>query len=222
MRTQLPSGTPAEIATCDEPTMGLVVAPDIWSLRPLYDEMCARLADEWHMNVVAVEPFPDAYRDLPMELEPRWDAVADLDDAHRLRDFQEAAAATGCERVGMIGFCLGGMYVNKSASLDRFDRLVSFYGMIRVPPHALSEHHREPLELIDAANGGHPDRLLAIVGGKDPYTPPADIAALAALGVETVEYPEADHAFVHDPARDTHRADDAADAWARCLAWLRS
>ena len=33
-----------------------------------------------------------------------------------------------------------------------------------------------------------------------------------ALGVEIARYDEADHGFVHDASRPTHRADDAADA----------
>ncbi|MFM8714269.1 MAG: hypothetical protein ACKOE7_13070, partial [Actinomycetota bacterium] len=54
VRIVLPSGTPAEIdTTVPSPTMGLVIAPDIWSLRPLYDDMVARLAREWNMAVCA-------------------------------------------------------------------------------------------------------------------------------------------------------------------------
>ena len=63
--------------------------------------------------------------------------------------------------------------------------------------------------------------MLALVGGRDPYTPPADVEALRGLpGVTVVEYPEAEHGFVHDPARPTHRAEDAADAWRRVVEFL--
>ena len=50
--------------------------------------------------------------------------------------------------------------------------------------------------------------------------PEADADALAATGAEVVRYPGADHGFVHDPSRPTHRADDAADAWRRVGAFL--
>ena len=64
MRITLPSGASAEIAATDTtPVMGLVIAPDIFGLRPLYDGLVARLAAEWSMAVCAVEPFPG--RDLP-------------------------------------------------------------------------------------------------------------------------------------------------------------
>ena len=38
--------------------MGLVIAPDIFGVRPLFDDMVDRLATDWKMAVCAVEPFP--------------------------------------------------------------------------------------------------------------------------------------------------------------------
>jgi carboxymethylenebutenolidase len=217
MRITLPSGTPAEVARPRRQTSrGLVIAPDIWGLRPLFDDLTARLADQWNCSVVTVEPFPND--DLALELEPRWDAVARTDDADRFTDFRLAAQATGCSRVTMIGFCLGGMYVNKSASLDVFDKLVSFYGMITLPPQAHGSGQGEPLDYL--ATAGAAGKLLAVIGEIDPYTPPADVARLEAAGVSTARYRLAEHAFVHDAARPSHRADDAADAWARTQRWL--
>jgi carboxymethylenebutenolidase len=216
MRITLPSGTAAELARCPgDPTMGLVVAPDIFGLRPLFDDLVARLAAEWSMIVCAVEPFPK--QDLGADVEPRFAAVPRLDDDVHLRDLLEAADATGCARVGLIGFCMGGMYCSKAARHARFDRIASFYGMIRLPEAWRGPGHREPLELLAA---GHPERVLAIIGERDPYTPPDDVAALEATGVTVVRYPEAEHGFAHDAARPAHRADDAADAFARSHHWL--
>jgi len=216
MRITLPSGTPAEIDTSQpSPSMGLVIAPDIWSLRPLYDDMVARLAREWNMAVCAVEPFPG--RDLPPEIEPRMAAVASLDDASHLRDLHEAADALGTARVGLMGFCMGGMYCFKSAISPRFARIASFYGMIRVPANWRSASQGEPL---DALARGDASKVLAIIGSKDPYTPPADVIALRATGCSVAEYADAEHAFAHDPSRPVHRKDDAADAFARARAWL--
>jgi carboxymethylenebutenolidase len=228
MRITLPSGTAAEIArpsnaAASGPTMGLVIAPDIFSLRPLYDDLVVRLADEWNMVVCAVEPFPG--RTLGPEIEPRFAAVATLDDTTHLRDLLEAADVVqaevaslgGAKRVGLLGFCLGGMYCHKASRVDRFERIVSFYGMIRVPEAWRSATQGEPLEYLAA---GHPDRVLAIIGDRDHYTPPADVEALAATGVSVVHYPEAEHGFAHDASRPMHRADDAADAFARAQRWL--
>ena len=63
--------------------------------------------------------------------------------------------------------------------------------------------------------------MLSINGGIDRWTPAADLDDIRALpDVEVVVYPEADHAFVHAPERETYRADDAADAWKRAAAFL--
>ena len=49
------------------------------------------------------------------------------------------------------------------------------------------------------------------------HAAPTQIDELEAAGATVVRYEGADHGFVHDPARPTHRADDAADAWDRVL-----
>lgn len=216
MRIVLPSGTPAEIALREStPSMGLVIAPDIWSLRPLYDDMVARLAREWNMAVCAVEPFPG--RQIAQEMEPRMAAVPKLDDNLHLRDLHEAADALGTPQVGLMGFCLGGMYCFKSAVSDRFIRIASFYGMIKVPNHWRSPSQGEPLDYLAR---GDARKVLAIIGTKDPYTPEGDVAELRRLGCNVVEYVGAEHGFAHDASRPGHRPVDAADAFARARTWL--
>jgi carboxymethylenebutenolidase len=217
MRITLPSGTEAELARpTGDPAFGVVIAADIWGLRPLYDDMAARLAAEWNTVVVVPEPFPG--QDLPMEIEPRQAAVRAKDDTSTLQDLVDAADLTGQDRVVLVGFCMGGMYAFKAAALGRFDRIVAFYGMIRVPPTFAGPGHEQPLDRL-AVEGASP--VLAIIGSVDPYTPPDDVVALQAVrNVEVVVYEGADHGFVHDPSRPTHRPDDAADAWARATAFV--
>jgi carboxymethylenebutenolidase len=217
MRISLPSGTTAELARPEgEPTMGLVLVPDIMGLRPLFDEHCARLAREQGWTVCAFELFAGREH---LSRDERMLAAKDNDDARILGDAVAAARATGCDRVGIIGFCMGGMYTLKSARTGRFARSVAFYGMIRVPDGWRSPSQGEPL---DALAEGDASSVLAIVGTADPFTPPDDIAALEATGATAVRYEGADHAFVHDPERPVHRPDDAADAWRRAIDWLRA
>jgi carboxymethylenebutenolidase len=216
MRIELPSGTPAELArpTAGEPTAGLVLIPDIMGLRPLFDEHCARLADEHGWVVCAVEPFPD-HQDMP--LEERLQFVGNLRDERLLGDLVAAADATGQDRVGIIGFCMGGMVTLKATATGRFDRAVAFYGMIRIPDHWRGDDTGEPLDAL-AKEGRCP--AMAIIGTADEWTPPDDVDVLEAAGVEVVRYEGAEHGFVHDPSRPTHRAADAADAWSRAIAFL--
>ena len=48
--------------------------------------------------------------------------------------------------VSVLGFCMGGHYTFKAASIDRFDAAVAFYGMVRTPEAWRGPGHRiEPL-----------------------------------------------------------------------------
>ena len=147
MRVTLPSGTPAELALPEgDPVVGLALAPDIGGLRPLFDDLCARLARERSWAVCAPEPFPGREQ-VPVE-----------------------------ERL--------------STPLDALRR-----------PEACP--------------------ALALLGGRDTWTPVADVDALRGMReVEVVVYPDAEHGFVHDATRPAHRAGDAADAWSRAYAFV--
>jgi carboxymethylenebutenolidase len=193
----------------------LVVIPDIGGLRPLFDELVERLATENDWAVVAVEPFPGREQ---MTLEERMAAMAGLDDERQLADIVTAADLLDVEPVAVIGFCMGGMYTMKAASTGRFDRAGAFYGMIRVPEAWHGPGQRDALERLLEA--GAADRVLAIIGTADPYTPKDDVDALQAAGATVVRYEGAEHGFVHDASRPAHRADDAADAWSRVKDWL--
>ena len=219
MRIQLPSGTPAELALPDATARrGVVLAPDIMGLRPLFDEHCARLSAEHAWAVCAPEPFPGRES---TPIDERLELVRTLRDEEQIGDLV-AAAAVGRERgevdqVAVLGFCMGGMYALKSADSGAFDKVVAFYGMIRVPERFNGPGHREPLDAVRAP-GAAP--VLAIVGTIDAFTPPDDVDALEAAGGSVFRYADADHGFVHDPSRPTHRAADAADAWRHVVDFL--
>lgn len=215
MRITLPSGTPAELSRPEgEVTRGLVLAPDIGGLRPVIDDWCARLASEQGWAVCAPEPFPGRE---DLGIEERLTAVGGFDDAAVLADLGAAAEATGADPVGVLGFCMGGMYVLKASASGRFDRAVSFYGMIRIPEMWTSPVQGEPLDAVTAP-GASP--VLAHCGMVDPWLPAADVDALEAAGAIVFRYPDADHGFAHDPDRPAHRPDDAAQAWTRSIEFL--
>jgi dienelactone hydrolase len=217
VRTTLANGTPVEVARpeSDRPSRGLVVIPDIGGLRPLFDDLVATLAAENSWAVAAVEPFPGREG---MTLEERMSAMAALEDDRQLADILAAADLLGVEPVGVIGFCMGGMYTMKAASTGRFDRAGAFYGMIRVPDAWHGPGQRDAVEMLRDA--GTAERVLAIIGTADPYTPAADVDALEAAGATITRYEGAEHGFVHDASRPAHRPDDAADAWRRVVDWL--
>jgi carboxymethylenebutenolidase len=218
MRTTLPSGTPVEVARPEgAPSLGVVIAPDIGGLRPLLDDLAARLSAEHGWAVAAVEPFPG--QDLGTDLEARMQAAGDLHDAATVGDLVAAADLLDVEPVGVLGFCMGGMWTMKAAATLRFRAAVPFYGMIRNPPNWRTAVNGDALDALRATPGAA-ERVLAVIGTADPYTPADDVADLEAEGATIVRYDGAEHGFVHDPSRPAHRPDDAADAWRRAVDWL--
>lgn len=219
MRVVLEGGTPAELVVPAQPVRGLVLGPDIMGLRPLFDDMVADLARRHSWAVCAPEPFP---KHLGVPIEERLELLRTLRDDEQVGDLLAAAALlrseAGVDRVAVLGFCMGGMYAMKAADSGAFDRVVAFYGMIRMPEQFRGPGHEEPIDHVTAP-GAAP--VLAVVGGRDHFTPEADVAELEATGATVVRYPEGEHGFVHDASRPTHRADDAVDAWRRAVAFLR-
>ena len=179
-------------------------------LRPLFDQLCARLAADHGWAVCAPEPFPGREH-LPLDKRE----IGSNDDAAVLGDLVAAADLLEVEPVAVLGFCQGGMWAFKAAAAGRFDKAVAFYGMVRVG--WTRPGHSQPLEELRRSVVP----VMAIAGGRDHLVPPDDVEALRTVpNVEVVVYPEAEHGFVHDPARPTHRPDDAADAWRRVTAFL--
>jgi len=203
---------------------GVVLAPDVHGLRPLMEDIARRLATHG-LAVCAPEPFA---RLIPpggsLSSEERRARGTELHDDVVIEDLAEAAdhlaAADHVGTVSVLGFCLGGSYALKAAASGRFERAVAFYGMVRTPPMWAGGGQRDALDVV---SGACP--TLAIFGEIDAYTPAADIDALRNAWAgqrdhKVVVYRSADHAFAHDPDRPNHRADDAADAWHRTLAFL--
>jgi carboxymethylenebutenolidase len=205
------------------PTTGLVVHPDVMGIRPLFDDLCRRLATHG-FAVCSPEPFPHLGERDDLDVSARLSRMKDLEDSVQLAHLESAAdwlvVNDDVTEVSILGFCMGGMYALKAASTGRFDRAVAFYGMIRVPEDWRSPELAEPLATIADVCP-----TLAIFGGQDHWTPPVDIDTLREAwkdrpDCEVVVYEDADHGFVHGPDRPAHRADDANDAWARVLRFL--
>ncbi len=219
-----PDGTPVDaiVATPDvDDVPGLVLHPDVMGVRPLFDDVCQRVATHGYV-VCCPEPFARAPRDVRAgdDSAARLAFLPQLDDELQLGDLAAAADHLGRPDVSVLGFCMGGMQTLKAAATGRFRRAVPFYGMIRLPTAWRGGGLREPL---DTAADVCP--TLALFGGADPFTPPEDIEALRARwrdrdDCEIVVYPDAEHGFVHAPERTAHRPVDAADAWRRALTFL--
>ena len=209
---------------------GVVVVPDIYGLRPLFEDICRGLATHG-LAVCAVEIFSrlaqsssDSGAPGPLDIDARMARAGELHDDVVMEELAEAAdhlaATDGVSGISVMGFCLGGSYAFKAAATGRFERAVAFYGMVRTPAQWVGGGQRDALGGVGSACP-----TLAIFGEVDPWVPADDVDGLRQAWVgrpehKIVVYPGADHAFVHDPDRPAHRPDDAADAWRRALAFL--
>jgi len=149
---------------------------------------------------------------------PDEQVMADLD---ALTAYAKQHPVGRADRIGVTGFCRGGMYTLLFTAHNREVKAgVSWYGQLR-PAKTPGIRTAGPLDI--AAKIGCP--VLGLYGGEDLGIPVADVkemeAALKAAGktAEFVIYPGAPHAFFAD-YRPSYRAEAAKDAWIRCTAWF--
>lgn len=225
----LSSGASVSVAIPDHAAgIGLVLIPDIFGLRPLVDETITQLGS-LGISVIAVEPF-SYVAEIPSELsrEEKFDLVKTMDDNIQCADYLAAGQLLrmqhACSRVYLIGFCIGGMYAFKCAGTGAFECVISCYGMISLPDNWKGLGQREPMEYLEMQTSS---KVIAIVGGQDKgYANSDDVDLLRKiienphhiqLGSEMILFPEAKHAFMHDPLREEHRPADANKAFSRVL-----
>ncbi len=122
-----------------------------------------------------------------------------------------AAQRGGTGRVGAVGFCWGGAFVNRLAVAagDALACGVAYYGPAPAPAEATKV--RSPLLLHYAGK----DARVAQTG--EPW-----VAALKAAGkpVEAFTYPGVDHAFNNDTSAERYDKAAADLAWGRTIAFL--
>jgi carboxymethylenebutenolidase len=152
-----------------------------------------------------VDPIPDAR------------VMADLDG---LVAYAKRHPGAQADRIGVTGFCRGGMYTLLFAAHSRdVKAAVPWYGQIK-PAKTAGVRTVGPIEV--ASQIAAP--VLGLYGEADAGIPVPDVkemeAALKAAGktAEFVLYKDAPHAFYAD-YRPSYRAEAAKDAWAKCVAW---
>ncbi|MGB9491635.1 MAG: dienelactone hydrolase family protein, partial [Terriglobales bacterium] len=118
------------------------------------------------------------------------------------------------DRIGSIGWCMGGGYSLDAAIAEPgLAATVINYGHLSTDPAEMKK--------IQAP-------ILGLFGGQDRGITPDDVkkfqAAMEKLGkkIDVKIYPDAGHAFENDTNKQAYRAEDAADAWKRTIAFLAS
>jgi carboxymethylenebutenolidase len=206
----------------------VIVIPEIWGMHEYIKDVVRRFATRGFL-AVTFEPYARTGGVLHIEdREALMKVVNAIPDAQVMADLNAILAyvkklpAARNDRVGVTGFCRGGLYTLLFAAHSAdVKAAVAWYGQIK-PPKNAGVRTLGPLDV--AAQIKAP--VLGLYGEADQGIPAADVkemeAALKAAGktAEFILYPDAPHAF-HADYRPSYREDPAKDAWARCLAWFK-
>ena len=195
------------------PVPGVVVIHEIHGLNQNIREVADRLAGEGYA-ALAVDLFSTASRPVCMArimsgmlVRPLRNGV--VRDLHAALDFLGARPGVDAERLGAIGFCMGGTFALQLACTGAGVRVASlFYGL-----------NPRPLEAVARACplvGSYPERDFTASAGRkldavlDLHQVPHDVKI----------YEGARHSFFDDRG-PAHHPEAAADSWRRTLSFFQ-
>jgi carboxymethylenebutenolidase len=207
---------------------GVVVIPDVWGVSDLYRRVAQRLVQAG-FAVLVVDPYRYAGR-AGLTPETVLPFIAQLDDAKVLRAVQEAIDALAAsaevrgQKVGLIGFCMGGQYALLAAcTCSGLSACAPFYGMVRYAAGLdPAKKPRQPLDAI--ADLSCP--VLGLYGAEDHLIPVSDVEELKRRLAATKHahevhvYAGAGHAFLNDTRPEAFRPEAADAAWGRLVPFL--
>jgi carboxymethylenebutenolidase len=196
------------------PFPALIVIHEYWGLNDWVKDQASKLADQGYVALAVdlyrgkVATTPDVAHEL-MRGVPEDRAKRDL---HAAFEFLQAQPNVKDNRIGSIGWCMGGGY-----SLDVALQEPTLAATVINYGHLATD--TDTLKKINAP-------ILGLFGGQDHGITPDDVhkfeAAVKQLGkkIDIKIYDDAGHAFENPNNKDGYRADDAADAWKRTVSFL--
>jgi carboxymethylenebutenolidase len=205
----------------------VLVIPEVWGMHEHIKDVARRFAKEGYLGITfetyAREGGVAHITDLG-EVRKVVDPVPDarvMGDLDALVAYAKKHPAARADRVGVTGFCRGGLYTLLfAAHSSEVKAAVPWYGPIK-PAKTPGVRTAGPLDLAGKINAP----VLGLYGAEDLGIPVADVkemeSALKGAGkmAEFVIYPGAPHAF-HADYRPSYRAEAAKDAWKRCVAFF--
>jgi len=196
------------------PFPGIIVIHEWWGLNDWVKDQAAKLADEGY-EALAIDLYrgkvattPDMAHEL-MRGVPEDRAKRDL---HAAFEFLQSQPNIKKDRIGAIGWCMGGGYsLDVALQEPSLAADVINYGHLATDPEALKK--------INAP-------ILGSFGGQDRGITPDDVhkfeAAMKQAGkkIDVKIYDDAGHGFENPNNKDGYRAADTADAWKRTVSFL--
>jgi carboxymethylenebutenolidase len=190
----------------------LAVLPDIYGCTPFYRQLSVRYA-AMGAHVKLIDPF----HKLGLLEEDTREAA--FERRHRLADkaFLEAFEkhARSASVTGILGFCLGGLYIFELARRDMPAALVGLYGF----PQGMKNHDPLPVpfDYLPAVSRD----FVMLMPGRDASVGPENVARLAEMAsrvpsMDLTVYPDAGHGFLPQiGSRNPAERADAEDALKR-------
>lgn len=198
------------------PFPGIVVIHEWWGLNDWVKEQASKLADQGY-EALAIDLYRAKVATTPDEAHELMRGVPEdrsARDLHAAFEFLKSQPDVKKDRIGSIGWCMGGGYsLDMALAEPELAAVVINYG------HLASD--KASIQKIKAP-------VLGIFGGKDRGITRDDVKAfeqaLKSNGnkVDIIIYPDAGHAFENPNNKGGYRADDAADAWKHTVAFLES
>lgn len=220
-----PSGVPLTVSRPDGPVRGgVIVVQEAWGVNAHIGSLTAKLAAQGYLAVA-----PHLYHRVGDPVVDDFNAarplMAGLNGADLTADLGDALAFLADEgvdddRIGIVGFCMGGTVALWAAATLPVAAAVTFYGSGITKPRWSGV----PAGLELAGRLRAP--WIGFFGDKDRSIPVEDVEALrsalgsAGVAATIVRYPDAGHAFATDPASPKHVPEAARDAWSRTFGWF--
>src|SRR5579885_848687 len=186
---------------------GIIVIHEWWGLNDWVKQESSKLADEGYVTL-AIDLYRGKVATTPEEAHEIMRGVPEdraMRDLHAAFEFLQSQPNVDKNRVGAIGWCMGGGYsLDVALQEPTLKADVINYGHLATDPASI--------EKIHAA-------VLGLFGGQDRGIPVDDVRKFEQLmkdkgkTINVVIYSDAGHAFENPNNKTGYRADDAADAW---------
>lgn len=196
------------------PFPALIVIHEWWGLNDWVKDQASKLSDQGYVTLAVdlyrgkVAKTPDEAHEI-MRGVPEDRAKRDL---HAAFAYLAAQPSVKKDRIGSIGWCMGGGYsLDVALQEPTLAATVINYGHLATDSDSLKK--------INAP-------ILGLFGGQDRGITPEDVhkfeTSMKQLGktIEVKIYDDAGHAFENPNNKDGYRAADAADAWKRTTDFL--
>src|SRR5438270_10773868 len=196
------------------PFPALIVIHEWWGLNDWVKEQAQKLSEQGYVTL-AVDLYRGKVATTPEEAHEIMRGVPEdraKRDLHAAFEFLPSQPNVKKDRIGAIGWCMGGGYALDVALQEpTLGADVINYGHLATEPGSLKAIHSP---------------ILGLFGAQDKGIPPEDVRkfgeTLDKMGkkIEIKIYDDAGHGFENPNNKEGYRPADAADAWSRTLAFL--